>query len=677
MTQYTQHISPFLALTHPLPFDQFDVKDMIPTVTELLDRSRLALKEIENATETNYESVLGALDRLGEYLESCMTVYSQLESLLGTNEIRAAMQEVQPLVSAFYATIPFSASLYQKIKEVSESDEIQNLSSAQQRYLEQTLLSFKRNGAELDDETKRRLEEIESELSVVTMQFAKNVVEETDAFEWITTEDAKLKGIPASALSSAAQGAKSRGKEGWRFTLQGPSFLSVMTYCDERSVREHFYRAYSTRGTSPERDNAPLIQQILSLRQEKATLLGYSDVSDLFLASRMVKNGQAAQDFVDSLITRTERFAEQEHQDLLKFTKETLGWQDPLEPWDLPYASEKFKNATCGFDEELLKPYFELKGVMHGMFEIVERLYGVSVRPLEGISTWHEDVMTFELCEAGESIGVFYADLFPREGKQGGAWMCPLLYRDTHQPHVGLICANFTPPVEGRSLITHREVETLFHEFGHLLHHLLTTAEIHSQAGTNVAWDFVELPSQIMENWCWEREALDLFARHYESNEVLPEELFQQLKQTQTFRAATGQMRQLAFAELDLKLHREYRVEEGGGDEVLKFARQLMAKRSSTPLPSDYAMIASFGHLFSSPTGYAAAYYSYKWAEVLDADAFTRFKKEGLFSPVVGAEFREKLISQGDSADPASLFEDFMGRSPDSSALFRRLGLAV
>ena len=674
MTTQITSKSPFLSLQHPIPFMKFEAATIIPVVTELLTTSRAALKEIENTPETTYDSVLGALDRLGEDLESCVTVFSQLESLLGTDEIREAMQEVQPQVSAFYATIPFSVPLYQKIKEVSESEEVSSLSPEQRRHLDQTLLSFKRNGAELDEATKQRLEALESSLAKVTMQFAKNVVEETDAFEWITTDESKLAGIPASALASAAQSAKSRGQEGWRFTLQGPSFISIMTYCDDRSIRESFYTSYSTRGTSDQRNNTPLITQILSLRQEKADLLGYADVSDLFLASRMVKNGQAAQDFVDSLIERTERFADQEHEELTNFARENLGFEGVLDPWDLSYVSEKLKAAKSGFDEEALKPYFEVKSVMKGMFEIVEKLYGVSVRPLEGISTWHDDVMTFELSEDDETLGVFYADLFPREGKQGGAWMCPLLYKDENQPHVGLICANFTPPVDGRSLITHREVETLFHEFGHLLHHLLTTAEIHSQAGTNVAWDFVELPSQIMENWCWEREALDLFALHYETGDPLPESLFQQLKQTQTFRMATGQMRQLTFAEIDLKLHRDYQPDHDG--EVLAYARKVMGERSPTDLPPTYAMIAAFGHLFSSPTGYAAAYYSYKWAEVLDADAFTRFKEEGLFSPIVGAAFREKLLSRGDSDDPATLFRDFMGRDPDSSALFKRLGLA-
>jgi oligopeptidase A len=665
--------SPYLNLSHPIPFDQFTDRDIISNVDILLKRAHDHLKAIENTSVINYHSILGALDKLGEHLESCITTYSQLESLLGTQALRDAMQVVQPRVSAFYATIPFSEALYQKIKQVAESDEVNSLTLPQKRYLEQTLLSFQRNGAEVDKETKVRLEAIERSLAELTMTFAKHVVEETDAFEWLTTDVTQLEGLPPSAIASAAQSAQSKNQEGWRFTLQGPSFRSIITYCDDRSVREHFYRAYVTRATDEDKNNQSLIHQILNLRQEKAKLLGYQNVSDLFLASRMVKNGTAAQRFVDELIERTIQFSTNEQESLHAFAVTELQFNHPLQAWDIAYVAEKQKRITCGFEAEELKPYFEVRSVMKGMFQIVERLYQVEVVPIEDISSWHSDVMTFEIKERGDTIGVFYADLFPREGKQGGAWMCPLLYHTDLQPHVGLICANFTPPIDGRSLITHREVETLFHEFGHLLHHLLTQADIRSQAGTNVAWDFVELPSQIMENWCWERKALDIFAKHHTSGESLPDALYQKLKNTQTFRSASAQMRQLSFAEIDLKLHRQYDHSKDG--DVLKYAREEMEKRSPTALTEDYAMIAGFTHLFASPTGYAAGYYSYKWAEVLDADAFTRFKTEGLFSPQVGSEFRTRILGQGDSVDPAQLFEHFMGRPPSSDALFERLNL--
>lgn len=665
--------SPFLKLSHPMPFHLFSDKEIVSNINVLLENAKTHLKTIENSSIVTYDSILGELDRLGEHLESCITAYSQLESLLGTPAIREAMQTVQPQVSAFYATIPFSEVLYDKIKQVAYSDDSKGLTAPQRRHLEQTLLSFQRNGAEVDRPTKQRLEELESTLAEITMRFAKHVVEETDAFEWVTTDLEHLKGLPPSAVANAKQSAQAKDLEGWRFTLQGPSYISIMTYCDDQSIRKYFYKAYVTRATEGEKDNQPLIQKILELRQEKAQLLGYENVSDLYLASRMVKNGQSAHNFVDDLIERTRYASEEEHIGLLNFAQTRLGWDGPLNAWDISYIAEKQKKQSCGFDAEELKPYFEIKSVMKGMFDIVHRLYQVDVESIESLPTWHEDVLTFQLKEKGKIIGIFYADLFPREGKQGGAWMCPLLYETEHQPHVGLICANFTPPYEGRSLITHREVETLFHEFGHLLHHLLTCAEIRSQAGTNVAWDFVELPSQIMENWCWRREALDLFALHYESGEPLPERLYTKLKSTQTFRAASSQMRQLCFAEIDLKLHREYNQQHHGP--VLKYARDEMTKRSPTALLEEYAMIAGFTHLFASPTGYASGYYSYKWAEVLDADAFTRFENEGLFSAKVGHEFRTLLLSQGDSSDPAELFRRFMGRDPTPDALFNRLNI--
>ena len=670
----------FLTPSHPLPFDQFNPQDIQSTIETLLEQARADLHLIEEDQTISYENILGALDRLGEHLESSLTLYSQLESLLGTSEIREAMQVVQPQVSAFYATIPFSERIYSRLKQLKAHTDLSKLTAPQRRYLKQTIASFKRNGAEVDERSKQRLEEIEKSLSEITMKFAQNVVEETDAFEWVTSDESQLQGLPQSALDMAATSAKSKSMEGWRFTLQGPSFISIMMYCDDREVRRHLYESYTTRATKGGRNNEPLISQILKLRSEKSHLLGYRDVSDLYLAPRMVKTGEVADDFVRNLIARTRDHFVKEQEQLKAFALTELNWDGDLEAWDISYVSEKLRKLTCDFDEELLKPYFEIESVMRGMFEIVEHLYQVKIRPLKDIPCWHEDVLTFELISEDETIGVFYADLFPREGKQGGAWMCPLLYRKStqsdqnDQPHVGLICANFTPPVNGRSLITHREVETLFHEFGHLLHHLLTEAEIHSQAGTNVAWDFVELPSQIMENWCWEREALDMFAQHVDDGSRLPDDLFKRLQRTRTFRSASAQMRQLTFAEIDLKLHRDYQPERDG--EPLEYARREMALRSPTRLSPNYAMIAGFGHLFSSPTGYAAAYYSYKWAEVLDADAFTRFKREGLFSPDVGEAFRSHILSQGDSVDPAELFKRFMGRPSSLDALFERLGLA-
>jgi len=677
------------SLSHPLLFDLIEADAIVPAIDTLLIQAREALGELERVEEPNYERVMSALDLLDAPLQDAYTLCSQLESLLGTPELREAYRAIQPKVSSFYATLPFSSPLFERVKRVAQSTELATLSPAQQRYTTMSYEGFVKAGAELDDATKQRLEQLSVKLSEVTNRFAKNVVDATDAFSHLISDEALLAGLPDSAREAARLSAEAKGQQGWRFTLQGPSLLAALTYLDHRETRELIYKAHNTRASSGERDNAPLMAEILALRAEKAQLLGFKNVADLHLDDRMVKRGDDALDFVERLVTRTHAPFKAEHEALKAFCRDELGWGFELEAWDLAYAAEKMRQHSCDFDQELLRPYFELHGVMRGMFEVVSKLYGVSFKALDELPRWHSDVLVYEMREPDGRRSVFYADLFPREGKQGGAWMCPLLYGDgsEERPLVGLICGNFTPPIDGRSLLSHREVETLFHEFGHLLHHLLTRADIRAQAGTNVAWDFVELPSQIMENWCWEREALNLFARHYESDEVIPDELFERLTRARTFRAATAQMRQLSFATVDLLLHTQYqaaplerfvdeetRAEEGA--RALQFACEVMSELSPTSLFEGYAMINGFTHLFASPVGYAAGYYSYKWAEVLDADAFSRFKQEGLFSPEVGEAFRSRLLSRGSSADPKQLFVDFMGREPDLEPLFARNGLA-
>jgi oligopeptidase A len=391
----------------------------------------------------------------------------------------------------------------------------------------------------------------------------------------------------------------------------------------------------------------------------------------------MVKTGTAASAFINDLYGRTLPFFEREHAALAAF-REGLDGSDELAPWDVAYFAQKQRKALYDIDQEALRPYFGADGVLSGMFELVNRLYGIRVQPDDTMPTWHPSVQVYSVADAdGTTVGRFYADLYPRAGKRGGAWMRPMLTGDPAKgtPHVAVMCANVTPAVgDAPALLTHREVETLFHEFGHLLHHLLTEVRVRSLAGTNVAWDFVELPSQIMENWCWARPSLNLFAKHYETGETIPDDLFDRLTRARTFRAGYAQMRQLGFATVDLALHRDYDGAKDGT--VLEYARLIAQRFSPTPLPDDYSMIASFTHLFASPTGYAAGYYSYKWAEVLDADAFTRFEQEGLFSSEVGGQFRAQVLSQGNSRDPAELYAEFMGRAPDAEALLRRAGLA-
>jgi oligopeptidase A len=413
--------------------------------------------------------------------------------------------------------------------------------------------------------------------------------------------------------------------------------------------------------------------KILDLRRRKAELLGFENFADFALVERMAKNGRAAQEFCQDLRAKTAPAFARENAALEAFAGHAL------EPWDIAYYAEKQRSSEYAFEEEDLRPYFPLKRVLDGMFQLVERLFGISVVEGPRVPVWHEEVRYYEIRdEDGSLLGGFYADWHPRDTKRGGAWMDAFLtgywQGSEWRPHVGLMCGNMTAPVDGRpALLTHREVETVFHEFGHLLHHCLCRIEVKSLAGTNVAWDFVELPSQIMENWCWERESLDLFARHYETGEPVPEALFAKMCAARTFRAANAQMRQLGFATTDLSLHIDYR-EERDGDPVA-YANRLLQPFAPARFPEGYAMLAGFTHLFADHTGYGAGYYSYKWAEVLDADAFTRFRKDGIFNPQTGRTFRATILSRGDSEDPAQLFREFMGRDPDSTALLERLGL--
>jgi oligopeptidase A len=453
-----------------------------------------------------------------------------------------------------------------------------------------------------------------------------------------------------------------------------------MTYLDDRAIRSQLWEAYNSRATEAEFDNRGLVREILKLRRQKARLLGFRDFADLVLEERMAHDGTAALVFLEDLRTKTEAHFQRENRELVQWAQENVllpHGADP-EPWDIAYLAEKQRLALYNFDEEELRPYFPLEQVMAGMFDIFSRLFSIRVVPEPGVPGWDPAVRYFRIedADSGLLLGGFYSDWFPRENKRGGAWMDGLVTGnpDAGQPHVGVICGNLTPPVEDKpSLLTHREVETIFHEFGHLLHHILSRVPVRTLAGTNVPWDFVELPSQIMENWCMEREALNRFARHYQTGDPIPQELFEKMYRARTFRAANAQMRQLGFGMVDLLLHREF--DPDSPVDVMSYARNILARFSAAPLPSSYAMIASFTHLFSSPVAYGAGYYSYKWAEVLDADAFTRFRREGVFNAETGLAYRRTILERGDSEEPAALFREFMGRDPDPGALLERLGL--
>jgi oligopeptidase A len=667
--------NPLLAFEYRIPFDQVKPEHVEPAIDQLLADAQKRLDEIIRCpAPRTYANTMQALDELTTQLDYAMNITRHLEGVATTPELRAAYNAVQPKVAAFYSSLPLNEGLWNAINQYARAEEARTLSGARARFLKKTIDNFRRHGAELDPAGKKRLQEIDIELAQLTTKFSENVLDATNAFEIVVADESRLAGLPPIAIAAARQSAQAKGLEGWRFTLHQPSYIAAMTYLDDEDIRRDLYRAYNTRASGGPFDNRELIVRILRLRKEKAALLGYRDFADLVLEDRMAHNGDQAQAFLEQLREKTQAHFERENRELAEFAGR------PLNAWDIGYFAEKQRKALYDFDEETLRPYFPLDRVVAGMFEIFGRVFGIRVIEQSDVPAWDPAVRYYAIeDETGAVIGAFYADWFPRENKRGGAWMDALITGlpavDPKQPHLGVICGNLNPPVgDAPALLTHREVETIFHEFGHLLHHALSRVEVRSLAGTNVAWDFVELPSQIMENWCWERESLDLFARHYQTGEPIPEDLYKKMRRAKTFRAANAQMRQLGFGFIDLALHRQYDPDCDG--DPIAYSRKILEQFSPAPLPPDHAMIASFHHLFGNPVGYGAGYYSYKWAEVLDADAFTRFREAGIFNPDVGRAFRDRILAKGDSEDPAELYRAFMGRDPDPQALLERAGLA-
>jgi oligopeptidase A len=670
-------MNPLLEPVLPVPFDAIQAEHVEPAIHDLLKRMAQRIEQIgSESTPRTYQGVILALDRATEPLDYAMALVRHLEAVRTTPAFRTAHNNVQGPVSAFYSSIPLNEKLWSAVKAVNLKSDAEQLTGVHKRFLEKTVAGFRRAGADLDAEGKKKLEAIEVALAEITTKFSENVLDATNAYELHVTDEAMLAGLPETAQLAARESARKKGKDGWRFTLQAPSYIAAMTYLDDRAIRRQLWEASNARGAGAPFDNRQLLAGILRLRREKAHLLGYADFADLVLEDRMAHQGAKALQFLGELRQKTEAAFSKENTSLEEFGR-GLGYTQ-VQPWDVAYLAEKQRAALYDFDEEELRPYFQLENVVSGMFEIFSRLLGVRVLEEPDVRGWDPAVKYYRVEDAsgGLILGGFYADWYPRENKRGGAWMDSLITGnpDGGEPHLGLICGNLTPPVgDTPSLLTHREVETIFHEFGHLLHHVLSRVPVRSLCGTNVPWDFVELPSQIMENWCMERGALDLFARHYKTGERVPDELFQKMKRARNFRSANAQMRQLGFGIVDLKLHREYREVEDG--DVMQYSRDILARFAPAPLPPEYGMIASFTHLFGNPVGYGAGYYSYKWAEVLDADAFTRFKKEGIFEASAGLAYRREILEKGDSDDPAQLYRNFMGRDPDANALLERSGL--
>lgn len=653
-----------------------------------------------------YENTLLAFDEATEGLSRAWGRVGHLDSVLNSPTLREAQNKMLPRVTEFSTKLYLNPELWETIRTYSETREARALSGVRKRLLEETLRDFEESGADLEATAQRRLEAINNQLAELNQKYSENVLDSTNAWDLVLEDASQLKGLPQSALEAAREDALAKGhgteqSPKYRITQQYPSVLPVMKYADDANLRKQVWEGGCSIGNTPEHDNTDLIRKILTLRQEKAELLGKAHYPDLAIARRMAKTGAEARAFIEDLHLRVKDAFQQDFKSLEDFRQRQSGESGPLEPWEVAYWSERQRQAEFDLKEEDLRPYFSLEHVKSGLFQIAQKLFGITIskratryiNPETGEATifpvkdndaepfevWHPEVGFFDIYNDadGTLLGGFYTDWHPRETKRGGAWMNYLRTGGpqpdgSFAPHLGLMCGNMSKPSGGKpALMTHDEVLTIFHEFGHLLHHLLGRVEAKSLNGVNVAWDFVELPSQLMENWCWEREALDCFARHYETGQPIPNALYDRMIAARNFQEGMGTMRQLSLGLLDLDLHLHPQAyAEGDIDARLQGVLADYSYNYKTQPPS---LVRRFTHLFSG--GYAAGYYSYKWAEVLDADAFTRFQKEGVLNPETGMAFRRCILEKGNSQPAEKLFRHFMGRDPDPNALLRRAGL--
>ncbi len=659
------------------PFSEIKTEDYLPAFKEGIKKSKAEIDAITANTEApTFKNTIEALDYSGEELDRLSSIFFNLNSAETNDEIQKIAQEVSPLLSEFGNDITLNEALFKRVKAVYDSKSTLDLTTEQATLLDKRYKGFSRNGANLAEDKKTKLRAIDKELSQLKLKFGEHILAETNAYELHLTNEDDLSGLPEGAKEAAKQLAESKDKDGWLITLDYPSYIPFMTYADNRELREELSKAFGRKGfQNNELDNQDIVLKIAKLRFERAQLLGYKTHAHFVLEERMAQTPEKVTSFLNELLEKAKPAAKDEFKALEDFAKDLDGI-DQLQKWDSGYYSEKLKQKLFNLDDEQLKPYFKLENVINGAFTVAEKLFGLQFEEIDTIDKYHEDVLTYKVTDAdGELVSIFYADFFPRAGKRNGAWMTsykPQMIKDgkNERPHISNVC-NFTKPTKSKpSLLTFNEVTTLFHEFGHGLHGMLANTTYPSLSGTSVYWDFVELPSQVLENWCYEKEALELFATHYETGEVIPMELIEKIKASATFHEGMQTLRQLSFGLLDMAWHG---VDPSEIKDVKAYEVKAFGDTSLYPDVAENCMSTAFSHIFQG--GYSSGYYSYKWAEVLDADAFEYFKEEGIFNKTVADKFKTFVLSQGGTENPMTLYKKFRGQEPKPEALLRRAGL--
>ena len=661
-----------------VPFDKIKPEMFLPALKEAIAKAKKNVEAIKNnKDEPTFANVIEALEVAGPEVETVSNIFFNLHSAETNDEIQAIAKDFSPILTEYSNDISLDEGLFKKIKAVWDNKSKFNLDAEQMMLLEKNYKGFVRNGANLNDSDKEKLREISKKLSTLSLQFSEHVLKETQKYVMVIEHKDDLEGLTADQVEAAAHVASEKGHPGkWCFTLDYPSLVPFLTYAKNRALREKIYLANTTKAfKGDELDNQNIVVEIAHLRHEKAKLLGYESHAHFVLEERMASNPSTVTKFLNNLLDHASPAAQKETEELKEYAKKLDGITD-FQKWDTAYYAEKLKDEKFQVNDEMLRPYFKLEKVIDGVFQVAKKLYGLEFKPRTDIPVYHSDVKTYEVVdEKNNHIAVFYADFHPRAGKRNGAWMTSFRGQKIEngknvRPHVSIVC-NFTKPTPSKpSLLGFDEVTTLFHEFGHALHGMLANTKYESLSGTNVYWDFVELPSQILENWAYEKECLDLFAEHYETKEKIPADLIKKLKDSSSFLEGRGTLRQLSFAILDMTWHS---ADPSNVKSIEDFETKVTAKTDFLPMVKGTSISTAFSHIFAG--GYSAGYYSYKWAEVLDADAFEFFKEKGIFNREVADKFKNTVLSKGGSIHPMELYKTFRGKEPNPDALLRRAGL--